>query len=294
MENWIKRPIPLALVIGGGELGSATAYRLARSGLGVAVVDIACPKCIRRKVCFATAVLEGQTEVEGIRVRHVANVDEALKCIRSGEVPLMTRDYGKVCREIRPDIIVDARMTKTESDMSRGLAPLVIGLGPGFEAGRNVDAVVETMRGHDLGRVIDEGGAAAFTGVPGVIGGLTSERVIRSPRSGILESKAEIGRMVKKGDVVAVVRALKGGGADERCGAGTDERCGAGTGGEVRAPISGLLRGLIAGGTRVGKGQKIGDVDPRGRDIDPATISDKGRAVAGGVLEAIMHWWKGK
>jgi len=280
MENWIKRPIPLVLVIGGGELGSATAHRLVRSGLGVAVVDIARPKCIRRKVCFATAVLEGQVQVEGIRVRHIATVDEALKCIRSGEVPLLTRDYSKVCREIRPDIIVDARMTKTESDMSGGLAPLVIGLGPGFEAGRNVDAVVETMRGHDLGRVIDEGKAAAFTGVPGAIGGLTSERVIRSPRSGILDSKAEIGDMVKKGDVVALVRAGRGGGA--------------GKGDEVRAPISGLLRGLIAGGSRVRKGQKIGDVDPRGRDVDPATISDKGRAVAGGVLEATMHWWKGK
>lgn len=281
MENWIKRPIPLALVIGGGELGSATAHRLARSGLGVAVVDIARPRCIRRKVCFATAVLDGQTQVEGIRVRHIATVDEALKCIRSGEVPLLTRDYSKVCREIRPDIIVDARMTKTESDISAGLAPLVIGLGPGFEAGRNVDAVVETMRGHDLGRVIDEGKAAAFTGVPGAIGGITSERVIRSPRSGILDSKAGIGDMVKKGDVVALVRAGRGGG-------------GAGKSDEVRAPISGLLRGLIADGSRVGKGQKIGDVDPRGRHVDPATISDKGRAVAGGVLEAIMHWWKGK
>ncbi len=281
MENWIKRPIPLVLVIGGGELGSATAHRLARSGLKVVAADIARPKCLRRKVCFATAVLEGQTEVEGIRVRHIATADDALKLIRTGEVPLLTRDYRKVCREIRPDVIVDARMTKTESDISGDLAPLVIGLGPGFEAGGNVDVVVETMRGHDLGRVIDKGSAAAFTGVPGAIGGLTSERVIRSPQPGILDSKAEIGDMVKKGDVVAVVRAGKGG-------------AGAGKRGEVRAPISGLLRGLIAGGSRVRKGQKIGDVDPRGRHIDPATISDKGRAVAGGVLEAIMHWWKGK
>jgi len=270
----------MALVIGGGELGSATAHRLARSGLGMVVLDIARPKCIRRKVCFAMAVLEGRTEVEGIRIRHVAGADDALMCVRSGEVPLLTLDYRKVCREIRPDIIVDARMTKTESDISRGLAPLVIGLGPGFEAGRNVDAVVETMRGHDLGRVIYRGYASAFTGVPGLIGGLTSKRVIRSPRSGILESRAEIGDIVEMGDVVALVRAGKSGGT--------------GKGDEVKAPISGLLRGLIAGGSRVGKRQKIGDVDPRGRDIDPATISDKGRAVAGGVLEAIMHWWKGK
>ncbi|MGD8627769.1 MAG: molybdenum hydroxylase [bacterium] len=292
MDNWIKRPIPLALVIGGGELGSATAHRLARSGLGVVVVDIARPKCIRRKVCFAAAVLEGRTEVEGIKVRHVAGADDALRCLRSGEVPLFTQDYGRVCREMKPDIIVDARMTKTESDISSGLAPFVIGLGPGFEAGRNVDAVVETMRGHDLGRVIEEGCAAAFTGVPGEIGGLTSERVIRSPRAGILDSKAGIGDMVKQGDVVAVMRT---GGRGAEGGRGRADGSGGPAGGdEVRAPISGLLRGLIADGSRVRKGQKIGDVDPRGRDVDPATISDKGRAVAGGVLEAIMHWWKGK
>jgi xanthine dehydrogenase accessory factor len=280
MENYIKRPVPMAMVIGGGELGSATAHRLARSGFGLVVLDIDRPKCIRRKVCFAMAALEGRTEVEGIGIRHVAGVDEALRCIRSGEVPLLTLDYRKVCRELRPDVIVDARMTKTESDISSGLAPLVIGLGPGFEAGRNVDVVVETMRGHDLGRVIDRGCASAFTGVPGPIGGLTSERVIRSPRSGILESRADIGDIVEMGDVVASVRAGKAGAS--------------GGGAEVKAPISGLLRGLIAGGSRVRKGQKIGDVDPRGRDVDPVTISDKGRAVAGGVLEAIMHWWKGK
>jgi xanthine dehydrogenase accessory factor len=274
MEQWVKRPVPLALVIGGGELGSAAAHRLARSGFGVAVLDVARPKCIRRKVCFAAAVLEGEIRVEGLRALRVASVEDALDCIRSGEVPVLTRDYRRVCRQIRPDIIVDARMTKTDSDMSRGLAPLVIGLGPGFEAGRNADAVIETMRGHDLGRVIDRGCAAAFTGVPGSIGGLTSQRVIRSPRAGILEAKAAIGGLVRKNDVVAVVRG--------------------GAGGEVKAPITGLLRGLIAGGSRVKKGQKIGDVDPRGREVDPATISDKGRAVAGGVLEAIMHWWKGR
>jgi xanthine dehydrogenase accessory factor len=278
MEKWVKRPVPMALVIGGGELGSATAHRLARSGFGVAVVDIARPKCIRREVCFATAALEGETLVEGIRVRHSGTVDDAQRCIRSGEVPLLTLDYRRVSRELRPDIIVDARMTKTESDISSGMAPLVIGLGPGFEAGRNVDAVIETMRGHDLGRVIDRGRAAAFTGVPGEIGGLTSERVIRSPRAGVLDSRAAIGDLVKKDDVVAVVRSGTGAGKHDK----------------VRAPISGLLRGMIAGGTRVKKGQKIGDVDPRGRDVDPSTISDKGRAVAGGVLEAIMHWWKGR
>ncbi len=271
METWIKRPIPLVLVIGGGELGSAVTHRLARSGLGVVVVDIDRPKCIRRKVCFATAALEGRTEVEGIRARHLAAADDALKLIRAGEVPLVTCGYRKVCREIRADVVVDARMTKTESDMSSGLAPRVIGLGPGFEAGRNADVVVETMRGHDLGRVIDTGSAAPFTGVPGAIGGMTSKRVIRSPASGIFNSRADIGDLVEQGQLLGMV----------------------GRKSEVSAPISGLLRGLIAVGSKVRKGQKIGDVDPRGRDIDVTTISDKGRAVAGGVLEAIMHWWKG-
>lgn len=278
MESWIKRPIPLVLVIGGGELGSAAAHRLARSGLGVVVVDVARPKCIRRKVCFATAALEGRTEVEGIRALHVATADEALRLVRAGEVPLLTLGYRKVCRQINADVVVDARMTKTDSDISPDLAPLVIGLGPGFEVGANVDVVVETMRGHDLGRVIERGRAAPFTGVPGAIEGLTRERVIRSPKSGVFRPRAEIGGMVKQGQVVGVV------------GEGTD----GGRAGKVPAPISGLLRGLIAGGSRVRKGQKIGDVDPRGRSVDAATISDKGRAVAGGVLEATMHWWKGR
>ena len=167
--------------------------------------------------------------------------------------------------------LVDARMLKTGEGICRDMAPLVIGLGPGFTAGGNADVVVETERGHDLGRVIYEGSANPDTGRPGDIMGFNEERVIRAPRAGHFRSSVALGALVRKGDVVGYVEETV-----------------------VSAPIDGLVRGLVADGIDVRQGQKMGDVDPRGSRIDPCTISDRGRSVGGGVLEAIMHWWTGK
>ncbi len=262
---------PLVLVVGGGEVGSAVAHRLAGSGMGVVVTDLGAPRCLRRNVCFAMALVDGAKEVEGVKAIRTADADEARDLALHGTVAVLAADFGPLIPDLRPDVLVDARMCKTGEGISSGMAPLVIGLGPGFTAGGNTDVVIETKRGHDLGRVIYRGRAHPNTGKPGEVLGLAEERVIRAPRSGRFRSSLELGALVGKGDVVGHVETT-----------------------EVRAPIAGLLRGLVADGIEVREGKKMGDVDPRGSEIDPATISDRGRCVGGGVLEAIMHWWTGK
>jgi len=261
--------LPRVLIAGGGELGSAVAHRLARSGMELIVVDLEKPHCIRREVCFAMVRCGGSGIVEGICARKAASAGEALEIAGAGDIPVMAGDLEKIAGEIRPDVVVDARMLKRDQCMSRDLAPLVVGLGPGFAAGRNVDIVIETNRGHDLGRVIRDGAAEAHTGVPAEVAGFSHERVIRAPQAGTFTSGADLGQMVEKGEVIGVI----------------DDAV------QVKSGISGLLRGLVMDGAEVRGGQKIGDVDPRGDVIDHRTISDKGRSVAGGVLEAVMHWW---
>jgi xanthine dehydrogenase accessory factor len=261
--------LPRVLIAGGGELGSAVAHSLARSGIEVGVVDIAEPRCIRRKVCFATAIRAGSSEIEGIVARRVSSAGEMADVASSGRVAVMAGDFLQVAGAFKPDVLVDARMLKRDSAISLGIAPLTVGLGPGFTAGVNADVVIETNRGHDLGRAIYRGSAAPHTGVPGAIMGFTSERVVRAPASGGFNSRVDLGTVVDRGAVLGMI--------DDAAA--------------VTAPIGGLVRGLIADGTDVERGQKIGDIDPRGAVIDPCTISDKGRTVAGAVLEAIMYWW---
>jgi xanthine dehydrogenase accessory factor len=256
------------LVVGGGEVGSAVSHRLVSSGMGVVVTDLPTPRCLRRQVCFATALVEGVKQVEGVEARKVSGGSEARELAARGIIAVASADFRELARELLPDVLVDARMTKTGKGISCDLAPLVVGLGPGFTAGVNADIAVETKRGHDLGRVIRCGSAHPDTGVPGEIMGLTEERVIRAPRSGRFRAHVEIGQLVDEDQTVGHVDATK-----------------------VRAPVAGLLRGLVADGVEVEQGRKMGDVDPRGSEIDPATISDRGRAIGGGVLEAVMHWW---
>jgi xanthine dehydrogenase accessory factor len=264
----IAARLPLVLVVGGGEVGSAVCHRLSRSGMGVVVTDLASPRCLRRKVCFAMALLEGSKEVEGVRAAKAAGAAGAATLVKQGRPAVLSMDFRLAVSDLGPDVLVDARMTKTGEGISCDLAPLVIGLGPGFIAGDNADAVVETKRGHDLGKVIYRGSAAPDTGEPGSIMGFGGERVIWAPRTGRFRSGLDLGALVDKGGVVGFVEDT-----------------------EVRAPISGLLRGLVADGIEVTKGKKMGDIDPRGSAIDPETISDRGRAIGGGVLEAVMHWW---
>jgi xanthine dehydrogenase accessory factor len=260
--------LPRVLVVGGGEVGSAASHRLFRSGMQVFIVDQKTPSCIRQGVCFAMARLEGSKEVEGVVATKADSAAEAIEITGSGGIPVLAGDANRVAADLKPEVFVDARMLKRDHEALKGRAPLVVGLGPGFVAGKHVDVVIETKRGHDLGRVIYRGSAAAPTGVPGDIGGFTSQRVIRAPAAGHFESAAEIGRMVTSGQVVGRIDASV----------------------PVVAKLDGLLRGLVADGTAVRESQKIGDVDPRGLEIDPNTISDRARAIAGGVLEAIMHW----
>lgn len=279
--------LPRVLILGGGELGSAVAHRLSRSGFSLAIADLERPICIRRRVCFAEAVREGRAEVEGVTAVRVASTGQAAGAIGRGEIPVVAlaaeaADYGRLAADLGAEVVVDARMLKRNRGISPGIASLVVGLGPGLRAPEDVHAVVETNRGHGLGAVIYRGSAAADTGVPAPIAGRTSERVVRAPASGVFRSASQLGGLVAEGEVLGAVE------ADGREGDGRGEAAG---GAAVTAPIAGLLRGLVADGLPVARGQKIGDVDPRGSAVDANSISDKGRAVAGGVLEAVMHWW---
>jgi xanthine dehydrogenase accessory factor len=262
------------VVLGAGEVGSAVAHRLARAGMTVFAADLERPTCLRRGVCFAAALGEGSKVIEGVTAVRADTPDGALKAAGRNVVPVIAigsgdRDYGRLVGRLACDVLVDARMLKRNQGMSRAVARLVVGLGPGFKAPRDVHAAVETNRGHYLGRVIYDGEPEPDTGVPAGVDGHASERVIRAPADGVFTGGLAIGRQVSAGEPVGAT----------------------GDGTEVRASIAGLLRGLVADGTPVARGQKIGDIDPRGAAIDPFSISDKGRAVAGGVLEAIMTWW---
>lgn len=267
------RPGALVVVRGGGDLGTGVAHRLVRAGYRVIVLEADAPRTVRRLVAFSEAVREGSATVEGIEARRVSPSDlDVLEPDAGsgsspwyGRVPVLVDPDGSALGTLRPDAIVDARMAKRNLGTSRDDARVTIGLGPGFTAGVDVDLVVETKRGHDLGRVIERGSALPNTGIPGPVGGVGEERVLRSPADGTFESTRSIGDLVEEGEPVGIV-------------AGTP----------VRARIAGVLRGLVADGTVVGPGDKIGDVDPRGSDVDPRAISDKARAIGGAVLEALL------
>jgi len=252
----------LVLLRGAGDLATGVAWRLRRAGFGVVMCELEHPLAVRRAVAFSTAVDEGSVTVEGIRAVR-ASLTEAATLARSDVVPVVT---SPGLPPLPADVVVDARMAKRALDTAIGDAPLVLALGPGFTAGRDCHAVIETMRGSRLGRVLWHGCAAPNTGTPGVIGGRGAERVLRAPAAGVVRWRAAIG------DVVAD-RAVLGTVADT----------------QVRAPFAGLVRGLVADGTPVARGLKIGDVDPR-TDTDWREISDKALAVAGGVLEAVLTW----
>ena len=259
------------LVRGGGDLASGVVYRLHRAGMQVMVIELAQPTVIRRAVAFATAVFEGAVEIEGVVGRRVDSVDLAVRVLQEGEIPVVVDPRGQTISQWHPDVVVDAILAKRNVGTSIKDAPTVVALGPGFVAGVEAHAVVETQRGHYLGRVLLEGSAAPDTGIPGEVMGCTVERVLRAPRSGSLLGSMQIGDQVKAGDAVAHV-----------------------AGEPVGAPIDGVLRGLLADGLSVKEGMKVGDVDPRGIRDHCFTISDKALAIGGGVLEAILLLQRGK
>lgn len=265
-----KQSDDLIIVRGAGDIATGTISRLMQAGFIVIALEIAEPTVIRRTVSFADAVRCGKAKVESITARRCVREEEMYEALQKGYLPVMVDPDGEFIEKLKPVAVIDAILAKKNLGTSRNMAPIVIALGPGFSAGEDCDAVVETKRGHYLGKVIYDGPAEANTGIPGNIGGYTHERVVHAPASGVISLVHDIGDHVEQNDVIAVI------GAE---GAET----------EVTAPLTGVLRGMIAEGTYVTKGLKIADVDPRDMREYCFSISDKARSVAGGSLEALMH-----
>jgi len=256
----------LTVVIrGGGDLGSGVIHRLHRSGMQVLILEVAQPLVVRRTVSFAQAVIEGRCELEGLTAVKVDSVDEVRAAWQQGQIPILVDPEMKCLSEIAPDVLVDATLAKRDTGIRIDMAPVTIALGPGFEAGVHADVVIETNRGHDLGRLIFAGKAEPDTGAPAPVMGHASERVLRSPCVGKIEHVLDIGSEVKKGDVICRVSGV-----------------------DVCASFEGIIRGLIMQGREVPEGLKIGDVDPRPIYEHCFTISDKARALGGSVLEAVL------
>jgi xanthine dehydrogenase accessory factor len=258
----------LVVVRGGGDLGSGVVYRLRQAGYPVIVTEVAEPTVVRRAVAFADAMYETEVSIEGVVGRCAADVDEAIEILADNEVPVLDDREATVVDELDVAVLVDAIMAKGRFDTGtrRDDADVVIGLGPGFDAGDDVDAVVETDRGHELGRVFYEGTTSPYDGEPGERRGYTYERVLRAPTDGRWKTETEIGSMVSAGDTVGCV---------------DDE--------PVNAEIDGLVRGLVHEKIEVSEGTKLGDVDPRGESVDHTKISDKALCLGGGVLEAVLR-----
>ena len=270
-EMKLKKSLAELIVVirGAGEMASGVAHRLHQSHFKICMTEISHPLAVRREVTFSEAIYEGRKEVEGIRAKLISNPEEIEMAWKGSEVPILVDPDGKRTRSfLKPDVLIDAIMAKKNLGTHIGDAPLVIGLGPGFTAGKDVHIVLETNRGHNLGKIILNGSAEPDTGIPGEIGGYTIERLLRTMKKGIFHPQKSIGERVNKGSVVAV--------ADDF---------------PVIAKISGVVRGLLREGVEVKKGMKVGDVDPRGKRELCFTISDKARAIAGGALEAILYWF---
>jgi xanthine dehydrogenase accessory factor len=259
----------VVLIRGAGEMASGVAHRLNRSHFRVCMLEISHPLAVRREVSFSEAVYEGEKEVEGVWARFISKTRQIQSVWKEGKIPLLVDTDGKETKIfLKPDVLIDAIMAKKNLGTGIDDAPLVIGLGPGFTVSKDVHVVIETNRGHNLGRVILNGNAEPDTGIPGGIAGYTVERVLRTMKKGVFRPQKSIGERVNKGSVVAVVDDFP-----------------------VIAKISGVVRGLLRGGIEVKKGMKVGDIDPRGKKEFCFTISDKARAIGGGVLEAILYWF---
>lgn len=255
----------VVLIRGAGDLATGVAHRLWRSGFQVCMTEVPHPLAIRRAVCFSEAVHDGEKTVEDVTAKHVIDVEAVRPSWKKGKIPVLVDPQAEIRKTMRPHVLVDAIMAKKNLGTTMSDAQLVIGLGPGFSAGGDVHFVIETNRGHDLGRLIRVGSAEPDTGVPGPVGGYAAERVLRAPESGRFDPLHEIGDAVKTGDPVAMVEGVA-----------------------MRSRISGVLRGILRPGTPVEKGMKSGDVDPRGKREACFTISDKARALGGAVLEGIL------
>jgi len=248
-------------------LATGVVQKFFRAGFNILILETQAPTAIRRSVALCEAVYAGVVVVEDMTCCKISEVKEAEKCWHEGQIPLLIDPDGNSINELKPAAVIDAILAKHNLGTSRNMADITIALGPGFNAGEDVHVVIETLRGHDLGKLIVQGQAKPDTGIPGEIEGESIRRVVHAPSNGVITHKKQIGEIVKQGEVLFTV--------DEQ-----DGQCI-----EVLAPFTGLLRGLIREGSKIQKGMKVADIDPR-TDVDWRTISDKARCLGGAALEA--------
>ena len=275
----------LIICRGGGDLATGIVHRLFRAGFPVLVLETDSPAAIRRQVSFSEAVYDGTATVEGVTAERIASADRAAvdHVLEKGRVPLLVDPEGSSIPLLKPDIVVDAIIAKKNLGTAKEMAPLVIGVGPGFTAGEDVDLVVESMRGHNLARIFTTGSALPNTGIPGNIGGFTKERVLHAEAAGYMKNIRKIGDIVEKGEEIARIYEKM-----------TEDGTFSGSYVSVEASISGIIRGLIREGYHFQKGFKIADIDPRESELANCfTISDKARSIGGSVLEAVCGYVNG-
>lgn len=247
-------------------MGTGTICSLHRCGFRLLVLEHTTPLAIRRSVSLCEAVYDGTATVEGVTAERIADVSMKEDAWRRGMVPVLADPGGETIGTLEPDAVIDTILAKKNLGTEMSMAAFTIALGPGFEAGKDVHCVIETARGHDLGRIIYHGPTRPNSSIPGEIGGYTRERVVHAPESGALQVVRDIGSRVQRGDIIAHIGAVS-----------------------VPAPINGFVRGMIRDGFTVRKGMKIGDIDPRtDQPENCTTISDKARCISGGVLEALL------
>jgi xanthine dehydrogenase accessory factor len=262
-----KRPKDLIILIrGAGEMATGVAHRLARCHFKVCMTETPNPQAVRREVSFSEALFDHEKEVEGITARNIDSSHQIFQVWKDGKIPILIDPEANVRDFLKPDVLIDATLAKKNLGTKITDAPLVIGLGPGFHAGKDVQLIIETNRGHDLGRIISNGEAEPNTGIPGSIAGYTEERVIRAPKDGDFRTLKKIGDGVRANEKVGMVGEVV-----------------------VLCRVAGVIRGLLRDGTEVWKGMKLGDVDPRGIKAHCHTISDKARTISGGVVQAILE-----
>ncbi len=255
---------PLAVVRGAGEMASGIIHRLALAGYTVVALETRAPDFVRRPVCFAEAVYNGNHTIACVTARFCANAEEMKAVLAGGDVPVIIDPLAESLSQIQPEIVIDARMEKKPIDCSQDMAPLVIGIGPGFSAEANCHLVIESQRGPDLGTVITEGEAQSYTGTPAPVNGHTRSRVLRAPVAGIVLPSVDIGDPVGAGATVCSIDEVP-----------------------IQAEVSGVVRGMLRYGSSVITGQKIGDIDPRGDPVRCFRISAKARSIANGVMKAL-------
>jgi len=258
-------PSEKIVVRGGGDIATGVVQKFFRAGFPVVILEASAPTAIRRSVSFCEAVYDGFARIEDICCRMAGGIHDLENCWQEGIVPLLVDPAGESIRTIRPAAVIDAIIAKRNLGTHRSMAEITIALGPGFCAGEDADIVIETMRGHDLGRLIFQGCAMANTGIPGEIGGQSKQRVLHAPVPGIVVHKKQLGDTVVCGEILLAIGETA-----------------------VHAPLSGLLRGLIREGVNVLQGMKVADIDPR-VDVNWRTISDKARCLGGAALEAFFY-----